>query len=150
MSQCGWWCGGCDPPPSSGARPVLLSAPSCGRGREQPESPPPQHGGCPGQPIRDAALRYSIISKRFSGALGTSSCGVWRRHPDKSEARSSRRRKTESASCSVGPGPAAPWTVHGVLQARILQWGAFPFSRRSSQPRDRTQVSCIAGRFFAS
>src|SRR5574337_505661 len=33
------------------------------------------------------------------------------------------------------------YTVHGVLQAKILEWVAFPFSRRSSQPRDRTQVS---------
>ena len=42
------------------------------------------------------------------------------------------------------------YTVHGILQARILQWVAFPFSRGSSQPRDRTQVSCIAGRFCPS
>ena len=42
------------------------------------------------------------------------------------------------------------YTVHGMLQARILEWVAFPFSRGSSQPRDRTQVSCIAGRFFTS
>ena len=40
------------------------------------------------------------------------------------------------------------YTVHGILQARILEWVAFPFSRGSSQPRDRTQVSRIAGRFF--
>ena len=42
------------------------------------------------------------------------------------------------------------YTVHGILQARILEWVAFPFSRGSSQPRDRTQVCCIAGRFFTS
>ena len=36
----------------------------------------------------------------------------------------------------------------GILQARILEWVAISFSRRSSQPRDRTQVSCIAGRRF--
>ena len=42
------------------------------------------------------------------------------------------------------------YTVHGILQARILQWVAFPISRGSFQPRDRTQVSCIAGRFFTS
>ena len=42
------------------------------------------------------------------------------------------------------------YTVHGILQARILEWVAFPFSRGSSQPGDRTQVSSIAGRFFAS
>ena len=38
------------------------------------------------------------------------------------------------------------YTVHGILQARILEWVAFPFSRRSSQPKDWTQVSRIAGR----
>ena len=41
-------------------------------------------------------------------------------------------------------------TVHGILQVRILEWVAFPFSRGSSQPRDWTQVSCIAGIFFTS
>ena len=40
------------------------------------------------------------------------------------------------------------YTVHGILQARILERVAFPFSRGSSEPRDRTQVSRIAGRFF--
>ena len=39
-------------------------------------------------------------------------------------------------------------SVHGILQARILEWVAMPFSRGSSQPRDPTQVSHIAGRFF--
>jgi len=36
----------------------------------------------------------------------------------------------------------------GILQARILEWVAIPSSRGCSQPRDGTQVSCIAGRFF--
>ena len=40
--------------------------------------------------------------------------------------------------------------VHGILQARILEWVAFPFSRGSSQPRYRTQVSRIVGGFFTS
>ena len=39
-------------------------------------------------------------------------------------------------------------SVHGILQARVLKWVAVSFSRGSSQPRDQTQVSCIAGRFF--
>ena len=39
-------------------------------------------------------------------------------------------------------------SVHGILQARILVWAAIAFSRGSSQPRDLTQVACIAGRFF--
>ena len=42
------------------------------------------------------------------------------------------------------------YTVHGVLQVRMLEWVAFPFSRESSQPKDWTQVSYIAGRFFTS
>jgi len=42
------------------------------------------------------------------------------------------------------PGSSA----HGILQARILEWVVIPFSRESSWPRDRTQVSCIAGGFF--
>ena len=45
--------------------------------------------------------------------------------------------------CSL-PGSS----VHGILQARILEWVAMLFSTGSSQPRDQTQVSCIAGRFF--
>ena len=39
-------------------------------------------------------------------------------------------------------------SVHVISQARILEWIAISFSRGFSQPRDQTQVSCIAGRFF--
>ena len=42
------------------------------------------------------------------------------------------------------------YTVQGILQARILKWVAFPFFRGSSQPRDWTQVSHIAGGFFTN
>ena len=42
------------------------------------------------------------------------------------------------------------YMVYGTLQARILEWAVFPFSRGSSQPRDRTQVSHITGGFFTS
>ena len=42
------------------------------------------------------------------------------------------------------------YIVHGILQARILEWEVFPFFRGSSQPRDWTQVSRTAGRFFTS
>ena len=41
-------------------------------------------------------------------------------------------------------------TVHEILQARILEWVTFPFSRGSLQCRDRTQVSHIADGFFTS
>ena len=46
--------------------------------------------------------------------------------------------------------PNGLYTVHGILQARILEWVAFPFSRWSFQLRDWTQVSHIAGGFFTS
>ena len=42
------------------------------------------------------------------------------------------------------------YTVHDIIQARILEWVAVPFSMGSSQPRDQTQDSGIAGRFFTS
>ena len=45
--------------------------------------------------------------------------------------------------CSL-PGSA----LHGILQTRILEWVPIPFSRRQSQPRDQTRVSCLAGIFF--
>ena len=54
-----------------------------------------------------------------------------------------------SQSCPALCNPM-DYTVHGILQARILEWVADPFSRGSSQPRDRTQVSHIAGGFFTS
>ena len=42
------------------------------------------------------------------------------------------------------------YTIHGILQAKKLEWVVFPFSRGSSQPRDQTVVSRIAGSFFTS
>ena len=42
------------------------------------------------------------------------------------------------------------YTVLGILQAKILEWVAFPFSRGSSRPRNQTGVSCIEGRFFTN
>ena len=60
-----------------------------------------------------------------------------------------------SVTCSVVSSFCEPMncsppgsSVHGILQARILEWVAIPFSRASSQLRDWTWVSCIAGRFF--
>ena len=41
-------------------------------------------------------------------------------------------------------------SVHGIVKARILEWVAVPFSGGSFQPRDQTQVSCIAGGFFTT
>ena len=54
-----------------------------------------------------------------------------------------RVRLCDPMDCSL-PGSS----VHGIFQARILEWVATSFSRRSSQPRDRTQVSHVVGRCF--
>ena len=56
--------------------------------------------------------------------------------------------KVKSESRSVVSNPMD--IVHEILQTRILEWVAFPFFRGSSQSRDQTQVSYIAGGFFTN
>ena len=64
--------------------------------------------------------------------------------------------KARSVSHSVTPDSANPWStacqapVHGIFQARILECFAISFSRWPSWHRDRTWVSCTAGRFFTN
>ena len=69
----------------------------------------------------------------------------------------SSRRESESEVAQSGPTlcdtmdcslPGS--SVHGILQARVLEWVAISFSRGSSQPRDQTRVSCIASRCFTA
>jgi len=55
-----------------------------------------------------------------------------------------------SSVMSHSLGPYCSPSVHGILQARILEWVTMPFSRGSSWPRDWISISCIAGRFFTS
>ena len=59
---------------------------------------------------------------------------------------------SKGVSCSVVSDPMdwgpAVSSIHGIFQARILEWVAIPFSRGSSWPRDQTQVSLIEGRLF--
>ena len=57
------------------------------------------------------------------------------------------KRKSESEVIQLCP-TLPHSSVHGIFQARMLEWVAISFSRRSSQPRDRTWVSCIIGRRF--
>ena len=58
--------------------------------------------------------------------------------------------RSESESDSVVSHSLRPHSVHGILQARIVEWVSFPFSRGTSQPREWTQISHIAGRFFTN
>ena len=63
--------------------------------------------------------------------------------------------ESESVSCSEMPNSLRPLgcslpgsSVHGILQARMLEWAAIPFFRGLSQPRDCAQISCTGGKFF--
>ena len=58
--------------------------------------------------------------------------------------------KVEVAQSCPTLGDPMDYTVHGILQAKILEWVAFLFSRGSCQPREQTQVFRIAGGFFTS
>ena len=58
--------------------------------------------------------------------------------------------KVKVAQSCLMVGDPMEYTVHGILQARILESVAFLYSRGYSQPRDQTQVSHIAGGFFTS
>ena len=69
------------------------------------------------------------------------SCKLWRQ--SESEVAQSCLTLCDPMDCSL-PGSS----IHGIFQARILQWVAISFSGGSSQPRDRTWVSCIVGRHF--
>ena len=64
--------------------------------------------------------------------------------------RPTRKMKVKVAQLSPTLPNPMDYTVHGILQARILKWVTFPFSRGSSQSRDQTQVFRIAGEFFTS
>ena len=80
--------------------------------------------------IETAQLKQSFSSDRRHGLIGKGKL-------------LSRVRLCDPMDCSL-PGSS----VHGILQARILEWVAISFSRGSSQPRDQTWVSHIGGRCF--
>ena len=54
----------------------------------------------------------------------------------------------EIVSCSIMSDSVTSWSVHGILQVRILECVAIPISRVSSQPRGQTWIPCIASGFF--
>ena len=60
------------------------------------------------------------------------------------------REVTQSCPILCDPMDCSPpgSSVHGIFQARVLEWAAISFSRGSSPPRNQTRVSCIAGRLF--
>ena len=77
------------------------------------------------------AATWMVLEIIILSEVSVSECEVAQSHPT----------LCDSVDCSP-PGSS----VHGVLQARILEWVGISFSRGSSRPRSRTRVSCTAGR----
>ena len=71
--------------------------------------------------------------------MQSTSCEMlgWMKHKMESRLLGERSKVKVAQSCRTLCNPMI-YIVHGILQARILKWAAFPFSRVSSQPRDRT------------
>ena len=92
------------------------------------------------------AAVYGVAQSRTRlRRLSSSSSWLPRGNKKESEVSQSCLTLCDPMDCSL-PGSPVP----GILQARILGWAAIAFSRRSSQPRDWTRVSCIVGRCFTT
>ena len=85
--------------------------------------------------------------KRCSQSKEQHSNSWWKTSQDQSNLREDHLKVAQSCPILCNP---MDYAVHGIFQARILEWVAFPFSRGSLQPRDQTQVSRIASGFFTS
>ena len=145
---------------SSSPRPASAAPSSCraclrSQGYSCPGHSPPRHCSCrPGGP------RVAEATRKCREAVDTANA----RWNSSSANKVAQRRGSPfptffqgvCVSCSVvshslwppldcsPPGPS----VHGILQIRILEWTAIPFSRGSFWPRDQTLLSCTASRFF--
>ena len=82
--------------------------------------------------------------------MSTMNAWLWKGNLRYDSQESRKKWKWKSLSHAQHFGTLHDYTVHGILQARILESAAFPFSRGSSQAQDQTQVSYIAGGFFTS
>ena len=113
--------------------------------QDSPSQVLPGPGHCPGRKDPTPEVHISVM---VSLDLDQSHSNCWSRPfrpPVCVVAKSLQSYPTlcNTMDCSM-PGSS----VHGILQARILEWVAIPFCRVSSWPRDQTQVSCSAGGFF--
>ena len=111
-----------------------------------------QPRGCDSRPYYSDGRKWNPISypsrKPFISGPLLAYLQWWVSHHLPSQSALMIKKVTVTQSCPTLSDPME--LVHGILQARILEWVVFPFSRGSSQPRDRTQLSHIAGRFFTS
>ena len=90
--------------------------------------------------------RYSCQWERLGGCLMQIHSALW--GGGGSEVKWSEVAQSCPALCNLMDCSLSDSSVHGIFQARILEWVAISFSRRTSWPRDRTRVSCIVGRCF--
>ena len=99
-------------------------------------------------------LEYHFISSaqevKFTLKGPSLSFLLWRllRHHSKKKKNSDEVAQSCLTLCNPMDCSLPGSSIHGIFQAKILEWTAISFSRGSSQPRDRTQVPCIAGRRF--
>ena len=97
------------------------------------------------------ALKWKLVKCQLGVGDGQGSlacCSPWGRRVGRDWATELNWKSLGRVWLFVTPWKPMDYTVHGILQARVLGWVAFPFSRGSSQPRDWTQVFLIAGGFF--
>ena len=93
--------------------------------------------------VYETCLTKRWISFEYMGGL----C-VWREHNEGTAGWIIMLPVKGSSKCMIPVHTSHPHPFHGILQARILEWVAMPFSRGSSWPRDRTWVSHIVGSFI--
>ena len=94
----------------------------------------------PGNEPRSLTLQVNSLLSESPGKPKNTGMGEW-----VSEVTQSCPTLCDPMDCSL-PG----LSLHGISQSRILEWVAYPFSRRTSWPRNRTRVSCIASGLFTS
>ena len=144
---------------SSSPRPASAAPSSCraclrSRGYSCPSHSPPRHCSC-----RPGGLRAAEATRRCREAADIANARWNATQPTKLHRGGDRLFLLSFKVCVLvaqscptlcdpldcsPPGPS----VHGILQVRIPEWIAIPFSRGSSWPRDQTLVFCIADKFF--
>ena len=93
-------------------------------------------------------ISYAILEKLLNFSVSVMSSLNWGNSPyEKSESEVTLLWLT---LCNLMDCNLPDSSIHAIFQARILEWVAISFSKGSSQPRNRTHVSCISGRFFTT
>ena len=108
--------------------------------------PFPSPGDLPDPGIKPTSLKSPALAGRFF-TTNTTWEALPGHQPNNPYISVQNRKQKLCGPMDCGPPGSS---VHGILQARTLEWVAISFSRGSSRPRDRTWVSCIASRLFTN